>query len=125
MVKLMRYLAPLALTVAGLIVASGTVFAHAHLESATPPVGGTVSVAPGEVSIEFSEAVEPHFSTIHVQDAAGQPVDTGDLRVSTTDPKRLVISLRPLQPGTYKVLWRVTSVDTHKTEGSYDFTVSP
>lgn len=125
MVKLMRYLALLVLTAAGLIVASGTVFAHAHLESATPPVGGTVSVAPGEVSIEFSEAVEPRFSTIHVQDAAGQPVDTGDLRVSPADPKRLLISLRPLRPGTYKVVWHVTSIDTHKTEGAFDFTVSP
>ena len=33
------------------------------------------------------------------------------------------ISLRPLPPGTYKVNWHVLSVDTHKTEGSYSFTV--
>jgi methionine-rich copper-binding protein CopC len=35
----------------------------------------------------------------------------------------LQISLKALPPGTYKVRWHVLSVDTHKTEGSYSFTV--
>ena len=28
-----------------------------------------------------------------------------------------------LPPGTYTVIWHVTSVDTHKTKGSFKFTV--
>jgi copper resistance protein C len=35
------------------------------------------------------------------------------------------VSLRPLSPGSYKVVWRVLSVDTHTTEGSFSFSVAP
>jgi methionine-rich copper-binding protein CopC len=31
--------------------------------------------------------------------------------------------LKPLLPGSYKVIWHATSVDAPKTEGSYSFTV--
>jgi len=30
-----------------------------------------------------------------------------------------------LKPGKYKVVWRVTSVDTHVTHGDFTFDVSP
>jgi len=30
-----------------------------------------------------------------------------------------------LPPGIYTVIWHVTSIDTHKTEGRYQFTVGP
>jgi copper resistance protein C len=33
------------------------------------------------------------------------------------------VALRPIRPGTYRVTWRVLSVDTHTTEGSYSFIV--
>jgi methionine-rich copper-binding protein CopC len=33
------------------------------------------------------------------------------------------VSLKPLRPGTYKVSWRVLSVDTHTTEGTFTFRV--
>jgi hypothetical protein len=35
----------------------------------------------------------------------------------------LIIQLPKLPPGTYTVIWHVTSVDTHKTEGNFKFTV--
>jgi methionine-rich copper-binding protein CopC len=111
------------LAVAGLLAASGVAFAHAHLRAASPPVGGTVQEAPQQVTLDFSEAVEPRFSSIEVQDAAGQAVGSGGVHAASDDPKRLSIGLKPLQPGTYKVIWRATSVDTHKSEGSFDFTV--
>jgi len=31
----------------------------------------------------------------------------------------------PLKPGTYLVSWHVVSVDTHRTSGTYKFTVTP
>ena len=31
----------------------------------------------------------------------------------------------PLAAGTYKVEWHAVSTDTHKTQGSYSFTVNP
>ena len=35
----------------------------------------------------------------------------------------LKVSLPPLGPGTYRVAWRVVSVDTHVTSGSFTFQV--
>jgi methionine-rich copper-binding protein CopC len=36
----------------------------------------------------------------------------------------LSVQLPKLVPGTYTVSWHVTSVDTHKTEGNFQFTVT-
>ncbi|MFL5333380.1 MAG: copper resistance protein CopC [Geminicoccaceae bacterium] len=97
--------------------------AHAFLKTAMPPVGGSLQTAPTQVIIEYSEGVEPRFSTIEVQNASGARVDTGQVRTAAGNDKRLMVGLKALQPGSYKVTWRVTSTDTHKTEGSYSFTV--
>ena len=35
------------------------------------------------------------------------------------------VSAPPLAPGRYTVHWRVLSVDTHVTEGTFAFTVAP
>jgi methionine-rich copper-binding protein CopC len=40
------------------------VFAHAFLESANPPVGSEVGASPSELSLTFSEGIEPLFSTM-------------------------------------------------------------
>ena len=45
--------------------------AHARLRSASPAAGERLAAAPKEVSIVFSEALEPKFSTIDVHNAAG------------------------------------------------------
>ena len=104
---------------------SGRAFAHARLTGATPPVGSTVGIAPKEVAISYSEKLEPKFSAIEVRDAAGARVDMGDAHTEAGNDKRLAVGLKPLQPGAYKVIWHATSTDTHKTEGSYSFTLSP
>jgi hypothetical protein len=103
--------------------ASAPAFAHAHLQSAIPPVGGTVNAAPAVITLTFSEALEPHFSTIEVKDAAGKRVDDGKPHSETDDAKRFSIGVGKLPPGLYTVDWHATSVDTHRTEGSFHFTV--
>lgn len=100
------------------------VFAHAFLERASPPVGSEVSAAPSELSITFTEGVEPLFSTIEVDGANGAAIATGKPHVASDSDRRLVLELPKLLPGTYTVIWHVTSVDTHKTEGRYTFTIT-
>ena len=108
-----------------LIALPGLAWAHAHLKTATPAPDSTVQTAPGAVTIDFTEGVEPKFSSIEVQDAAGRRVDTGAAETSPSDNKQFHVGLQPLQPGTYKVTWRATAVDTHKTDGTFQFTVAP
>ena len=103
----------------------GIADAHARLDRAEPPVGGTVRAAPAQMDLTFSEAIEPRFSTVAVTNASGAKVDKGDLHVVAGDGRHVTVSLGPLSSGTYRVEWHATSVDTHKSEGNFTFTVAP
>ncbi len=107
------------------LASAGTAFAHGDLATSNPAAGATVKTAPAEVSITFKEEVEPRFSGIEVQDAQGQRVDQGETHIAPDDAKVLSVDLKPLAPGTYKVIWHNTSVDSHKEKGSFEFTVKP
>ncbi len=107
------------------LVLSGAVatLAHAHLVRATPAAGGTVSAAPTEVILKFSEKVESAFSSVVVKDSAGKQVDKGDAQLDKTDRTLLRVSLQPIAAGVYKVDWRAVSADSHKIEGNFTFRV--
>ena len=104
---------------------TGQAEAHSKLKEASPPVESTIKAAPSEVIITFTEALEPKFSKIEVQDSKGQRVDQGTAQAVPGEPTRLAIALKPLTAGVYRVTWRVVSVDTHRSEGSYQFIVAP
>ena len=105
---------------------SASAGAHAVLERAEPAAGAVVRAAPAEVQLLFSEAVEPAFSRIQVLDQAGRRADAGKAAVDPRNKRLLRVALQPrLAPGTYRVAWRVVSVDTHVVQGSYSFVVKP
>jgi copper resistance protein C len=99
--------------------------AHALLRRADPGVGATLHAAPAAVTLTFSEGVEPAFSRIEVTSAAGAREDAGSPAIVGGDQKVLRVALKPLAAGTYTVVWHATSVDTHKTEGKFTFSVGP
>ncbi len=96
-------------------------YAHAHLTRSEPRDGGTVTPAPHQVSLWFTEGLEKSFSSVEVHDASGTRVDDGEAQVKDNT---MQIGLKALQPGTYKVIWRALSVDTHKTDGTFTFQVT-
>ena len=106
-----------------LVAASARLEAHAFLKDANPAVGSTMQTSPSEVRIRFTENIEPAVSSIQVFDASGKEVDKHDLHLDRSDHALLHISLPQLGAGTYKVLWRVASVDTHVTNGNFTFRV--
>jgi methionine-rich copper-binding protein CopC len=112
---------PIFVTSALLILMAGTAAeAHAFLDHAEPRVGSTVPSAPREVSLSFTQNLEPAFSSVEVSDANGARVDLGKPSIRAGVMR---VSLKPLPPGTYRVRWQVLSVDTHTTEGSFTFNV--
>ena len=121
MARALNGIVVLAVLAAGIAAASG----HAFLDRANPAVGSTVRAPPGEVRLWFTQALEPAFSSVQVVSDGGQKVDRGDAQVDPADRTVLRVSLSPLAPGSYKVIWRVLSVDTHVTEGDYRFRVAP
>jgi copper resistance protein C len=106
-----------------LVVESARLEAHAFLQRAEPSVGSTVQTSPNEVRIRFTENIEPAFSSIQVFDASEKQVDKRDVHLDASDHALLHVSLPQLGAGTYKVVWRVVSVDTHVTNGSFTFRI--
>jgi methionine-rich copper-binding protein CopC len=96
--------------------------AHAHLDHAVPAVGSTVSAPPQGVTLTFTQNLEAAFSSVNVTDAGGARVDQGAAKI---DGNTMQIGLKALTTGTYTVHWQAVSVDTHKTQGDFSFTVSP
>jgi methionine-rich copper-binding protein CopC len=116
----MRRLSLLGIIPLLLLLAAGNASAHALLDHAEPRVGNKVAGAPNEVTLWFTQKLENAFCTITVTNAAGQRVDTGKTRVNGN---QMSVSLQPGGTGTYHVKWRVLSVDTHTTDGSFTFQV--
>jgi methionine-rich copper-binding protein CopC len=110
----------------GLALAIGSqAFAHAMLDKAAPSAGSTVAGA-DEVRLAFTEALEPHFSSITLTTKDGKPVDAPKAAPDPADAKVLILHpATPLPAGSYHVAWVVVSVDTHRTQGGFDFTVKP
>jgi len=98
---------------------------HAFLGEAVPLVGGTVPAPPKEIRLTFTEAIEPSFSGIDLTTGDGGAIATGPAVVDPGNDRQLVLALPTLAPGRYRVRWHVVSVDTHRTEGEYSFTVGP
>jgi len=113
-----------AVALTALLLGAGVAWSHAFLERAEPRVGSTVKAAPSQVRAWFTEALEPAFSTLEVVNQSGDRVDRGPARVDAASPAMLQVPLKPLSPGTYRVKWRVLSVDTHVTEGDFTFRVT-
>ena len=109
----------------GLLLLATPAWPHASLVRSSPARRATLTTAPDRVQLWFNEAIEPKFSSASVWDAAGQRVDREDARVEPEDPKRLIVGLKPLGRGTYRVRFRVLSVDGHVVESEFPFTLRP
>ena len=100
--------------------------AHAFLVRAEPRVGSKVNKAPAEVRVWFSEAVQANASSIKVFDVSGKQVDKKNTHPDHANRTVLCVSLMPtVTVGNYKVVWRVTSMDTHVTDGNFHFQIVP
>jgi methionine-rich copper-binding protein CopC len=96
---------------------------HAFPDHSDPKVGSTVNASPSMVRIWFDGDIEPVFSKIMVHTMDGRMVDKRDGRVDPKDSTLLEVSVPPLSPGQYLVIWSVIARDGHHTMGQYTFTV--
>ena len=104
------------------LVIAQVAMAHAMPKHQTPAPDATVE-APNEVAIDFSEGLEPSFSTLIVVDAAGKQVNSAKSAVGASDKKHMSVALGDLKSGTYQVEWTAVADDGHRTQGHYLFNV--
>jgi len=100
--------------------------AHAILLRSDPAKDSVLSIAPKQVRMWFSEALNPAFSTAVVVNGENKRVDNRDARVSSTDQTEMDVTLQPnLPPAVYIVIWRTDSAaDGHILRGSFIFSVA-
>lgn len=117
-----RFLLPLA---ALAWLGAGPALAHAFLKKSDPPAGSTVHAAPEFLRLTYTEDLNIAFCTVTVtgpdgaNDAAGKPQPVPGHR------NEMQVPLHITRPGRISVTWHALSVDTHKTQGQFSFTVAP
>lgn len=118
----MSRLAGRLLVLGGLLLAAAPVRAEAHavLLAADPPQGLLLASPPAEISLTFSEPVTPVGSGIELISPSGARVP-GTL--AQAGGNRLSLGVRLTGQGTYRVVWKVVSADTHPSRGTFTFSV--
>ncbi len=107
-----------------LLLAPGSVFAHATPVEIHPRSGEQLLTPPEEISIRFSERLEEGSSRIRLETTGGEKIGAEDALVDVVNPHRLLLPLETLPERTYIVSWSVVSADDgHFTKGSYAFAV--
>ena len=113
----------IALVAMHVALATGPAHAHGELTRTKPAANSVLTKGPNEIVLVMSEAIDAGLSGIKVFDKEGLRVDLEATR--SVDGNSLAVAVRPLDPGTYTVVWQVTSVsDGHRSSGLYRFTVS-
>ena len=96
--------------------------AHSRPKAMSPEAGSTVT-APSELSVYFTEALEPKFSSLQLTDQKGTVLNKQHAVLDARDNKHLTLALPALASGMYHVHWTSSAVDGHRLDGDYSFTV--
>jgi methionine-rich copper-binding protein CopC len=98
-------------------------WAHASLQKSIPAENAILMEAPNEVRIEFNEALEAAFSTIAVIDDEGRSLTAAKSAVDPANSKAMTVTLPRIATGRYHVKWTAVTVDGHRVQGNYVFSV--
>lgn len=102
----------------------GLAFAHAHLSSSSPAAGNVLEAAPKMLLLSYTEDLDIAFCSVTVTDAMGMNDATGKPQPVPGHRNEMQVPLAISMPGKITVTWHALSTDTHKTQGSFSFTVA-
>lgn len=98
--------------------------AHAELLRSDPAVGALLQSSPSEVTLEFSEDLDPGFSRVQLYNSKNEVISAGPGAIDPTNTKIMRLALGALPKDSYTALWRARSAaDGHVTEGGVPFGV--
>ena len=115
--------------VCGAVVAGSAdiVDAHAGLKSSEPAASSVLEQAPKEIVLNFGEVVEVSFGSIRLFDSNSQlivlPTPKYGALDGAVDAKTVRVEIPELEPGSYLVVWRVVSADSHPVQGAFAFQI--
>jgi copper transport protein len=98
--------------------------AHAYIIKSFPVDNQNLHQPPQNVSIEFSEEIQPSFHFMQVIDQNGKRVDQGNEHIESNNPKILKTNVKPNLPvGIYTIKWKIVSADGHPVDGVIPFQI--
>jgi copper transport protein len=95
---------------------------HAILEHSTPAAGDTVAAVPPELLLSFSGPIEEAGAALRILGPGGRTWEL-EARRRAGDARTLTADLPALEPGGYRVEWRVVSADGHPIAADFVFYV--
>jgi copper transport protein len=97
--------------------------AHAILVTSEPAPSAVLDQSPTEIALFFNEFVDTVFGQIRILNSAGNVVQTVKPIRDASSQSIVRAPISPLEPGTYVVVWRVASDDSHPVQGSFSFQI--
>jgi hypothetical protein len=121
MIVARRALEGLAGAVAALALCAGPAAAHNELIGSLPEDGSTVATTPEVVELAFDEPVQREFDQLAVLDEDDGHHEEGEVEIVGGRVRQPV---GELEPGRYRITYRIVSADGHPVTGTVTFTVS-
>lgn len=117
---LLRSIAAVLALAAAVLLGAPAAQAHDVLESTDPANGATVQAVPASVVLTFDHTPIGVGTEILIKDPTGTNQSDGPAKIVDNNVTQ---ALKPDAPaGTYTVVWRVVSSDSHPIEGTFTFT---
>ncbi len=99
--------------------------AHAYLASSNPADGASLTIAPAQLRLGFSESIVPGATSLDLRDSRGTRYPISGVRIEssspdgdTEEPVTLFATLPKLPQSAYRLSWAtLSSDDLHRTSG--------
>jgi copper transport protein len=122
--RLLLVLGALLTLLVGGVAGAGPASAHAALVKADPRDDAVVKAAPEQVRLWFSEGVLLSADSVKVLGPDGRRADSGDAGHIGSDSATASVGLGSDVPdGSYVVVWKAVSADTHPVSGAFTFSI--
>ena len=107
-----------------ILIAASSAEAHAFVAKSDPAASSVLATAPTQVTIWFTERLEPEATSATLSDHLGNTIPGTSYRIGD-DPKQLIVTLPAgLTNGTYSVVWKnISADDGHPAKGYLPFTI--
>lgn len=107
------------------LVSAATVSAHGRLVSAVPAVGSTVTAAPRELRLTFTEATRLASTRIVLMGPDSVVIALGPIEFADSEQRVVLTRIDgQLRAGRHVVQWQMAGKDGHPIRGTYSFIIA-
>ena len=121
--KLLARLALVVVALLSVLAPAQIASAHAILLTSEPAPSAVLDQSPTEIALFFNEEVDTVFGRVRILDSSGNVVQIVKPIRDAANHTIVRAPFSSLDEGTYVVIWRVASADSHPVQGSFTFQI--